>query len=128
MSGEEKKLGQHSPQLEPKPKMKTKRIKGQYRQGDILIEEVDCVPKEAIKQEHRGPVILALGEATGHHHCLEDDQADWWKLGEEQYVEPSAPAKPVAHQEHALIPLRDRPHKVTRQREYSPEAIRNVTD
>jgi hypothetical protein len=107
--------------------MKTKKISGQYRQGDILIEAIDQVPDQALKQMRGEPIILAYGEVTGHDHRLIADKADWWKLGDEQFIEPAAPAT-IRHQEHGPISIEERPHRVIRQREYSPEAIRNVAD
>src|SRR5690242_21656374 len=54
-----------------------------YRQGDVLIERIDTIPTTASKQRRSKRVILAHGEVTGHHHCLETvDPADWWKEGE----------------------------------------------
>lgn len=102
-----------------------------YRQGDVLIELVDAVP-EAVKQKKSRRIVLASGEATGHHHALEmDDPAVWWKRGEglteEKFVQLTRPAR-VTHQEHATIELPAGTYRVTRQREYSPEAIRNVAD
>jgi hypothetical protein len=100
-----------------------------YRQGDVLIEEVNEVPHDAVKQKRQSKIILARGEATGHHHALEmEDPADWWKHGDEIYVD-LANSPQVAHQEHATIQLRAKQIvRVRRQREYTPETIRNVAD
>lgn len=98
-----------------------------YRQGDVLVERITTIPTEAVKQEPKGRIILALGEATGHHHSLDMDAADWWKLGEEQFLN-VAKAATVTHQEHGPIELSPGRYRVIRQREYSPEAIRNVAD
>lgn len=112
--------------------MKEKLNKKIYRQGDVLIEEVREIPSGA--KRAKGKIILAHGEATGHAHTIEDrDSADWWVLpgrgtrSEEQYLEVEKGAS-VVHQEHAPIVLPAGRYKVTRQREYSPEAIRNVAD
>jgi len=102
----------------------------QYRQGDVLIERVEEIPRGIKRQKHKGKIVLALGEATGHHHCLETEAyaADWWKTdGGDQFVETRASAV-ITHQEHAPIPLPAGRYRVRRQREYSPEAIRNVAD
>jgi hypothetical protein len=104
---------------------KTKRTL--YRQGDVLVERVESIPAGAIKQEHSGKIILAHGEVTGHHHSLQADPADWWKSGDEQFIEVRKPTE-LTHQEHAAITLPAGKYRVTRQREYSPEAIRNVAD
>lgn len=99
-----------------------------YRQGDVLIERVASIPKDAVKQKPKGRIILALGEATGHHHSVGIDDADWWKQGDgTQFLQVEEEAA-VTHQEHATITLPPGKYRVIRQREYSPEAIRNVAD
>lgn len=121
--------------------MKKKIETTHYRQGDVLIERISSVPAKAEPQKKSRKIILAHGEVTGHHHCLEiADPADWWKQGEistanskpttlagELYV--SLPhGGVVTHQEHSKVELPAGNYRVTRQREYSPEAIRNVQD
>lgn len=118
-----------------------KKTQTHYRQGDVLIERVENIPAKAVAQKKSKRIILAHGEVTGHHHTLETrDPADWWKQGEI----PATNEKPstlsgelfvtlpkggvVTHQEHAKIELPKGTYRITRQREYSPEAIRNVAD
>ena len=100
-----------------------------YRQGDILIEEIAALPKGLTKQKpENGRIILARGEVTGHHHSLTADAADWWKNDSgDQYLTVTEPS-PVEHQEHGVIPLEQKHYRIIRQREYAPEAIRNVMD
>ena len=112
-----------------------------YRQGDVLIERIAGIPDTAVKQNKSTLIILAHGEATGHHHALETvEPADWWKEGEistgnqkpatlasELFV--SLPnGGGVTHQEHAAINLPAGNFRIIRQREYAPEALRNVAD
>lgn len=96
----------------------------QYRQGDVLLTETNEKPTG---EKQDGKIILAHGEVTGHHHTVECDKADWWKSDGDQFVVIKSKAT-VTHQEHAPIILRNRTHKVRRQSEYSPEAIRRVAD
>jgi hypothetical protein len=105
------------------------KIQNQYRQGDVLIERVAIIPGEAVQQNSSSKVILAFGEATGHSHDLETfvDPADWWKGNNEQFVKLKSHAR-VTHMEHATIELPPGSYRVTQQREYSPEEIRNVKD
>jgi len=99
-----------------------------YRQGDVLIEQVAEIPKSAVRQKPNGRIILALGEATGHHHSVDIDAANWWKQENgTQFLEVAEEAV-VEHQEHDPITLPTGKYLVRRQREYTPEAIRNVHD
>lgn len=112
-----------------------------YRQGDVLIETIAKIPTTAKKQKRSREVILAHGEVTGHHHKLEArDPANWWKEGEiaPTLEKPSTLAGEiflalpaggaVTHDEHSTITLPPGKYRVIRQREYSPEEIRNVAD
>jgi hypothetical protein len=100
-----------------------------YRQGDVLIEQVDDGTVKGEKMQPRdGRVILAYGEATGHHHSIavedvalavEDDGVMFLKTIRDSVV---------SHQEHDPISIPAGTYRVTRQREYSPDEIRNVAD
>ena len=116
--------------------MKHKKNKKQFRQGDVLIERVEeTTPKDA-KWEKGDRVILAHGEVTGHAHEVAEPQ--FARITEEGRDQDSALATnrlmkvtrrtEIRHQEHAPIPVTRGTYKITRQREYSPEAIRNVAD
>lgn len=104
-----------------------------YRQGDVLIIPTTSTPTGKPVKRENGLVILAHGEVTGHHHAIADqevtlvttEQADEIRM----WLTITAP-EPVAltHQEHATIMLPPGRYEVRRQREYSPDAIRNVTD
>ena len=111
-------------------------MKKTYRQGDVLLERVDALPKTnkltKVKPTNRR-VILAHGEATGHHHSVLASKATLYREEETQatYLEISEALKDLAqleHQEHAPIALAPGVYRVVRQREYSPQAIRNVAD
>lgn len=99
-----------------------------FRQGDVIIQRVREIPGELKKQEPiNGRIILAHGEATGHHHSIDADAADWWKNGEEQFVTVHQLTE-LVHQEHAAIALKPGKYRFWRQVEYTPQAIRNVAD
>lgn len=118
--------------------MKTK-IKTQFRQGDVLIERVDVVP---VGKRVEGRPILAHGEVTGHAHEIEDGsvilhipekpfliRGDLKDAGPmTRLVTKINRRTAVKHQEHGRIPMQRGKYRATRQREYSPEAIRNVAD
>ena len=112
-----------------------------YRQGDLFIERIAGIPSTAQKQRKSKHIILAHGEVTGHHHALETTEpAEWWdereistanerptKLTGELFV--SLPAGGVVtHPEHSAVKLPPGNYRIIRQREYTPEAVRNVAD
>lgn len=106
----------------------TKRKKWAVRQGDVWIERVSKISGECEKQKPiNGKIILAYGEATGHHHAIDADKADWWKQGDEQFVTVHRPTQ-VVHQEHAPIALPPGRYRVLRQVEYRPQEIVRVAD
>lgn len=100
-----------------------------YRQGDVMLVKINGIEKEkcAKAKPINGRIILAHGEVTGHHHSIDSDSADWWKNGDDQFVELHNPTQ-LIHQEHSPIDLPVGIYRVIRQREYTPEAIRNVAD
>ncbi len=107
-------------------------IKGQYRQGDVMVEFDDKlkIPKSAKPVDpENGRVILAHGEVTGHAHAFLGGAVLFRNDGEggATYVKVAEP-KSLTHEEHSATPARKGIARVIRQREYSPEAIRNVAD
>lgn len=129
---------------DPKSIMKNQSPPKQYRQGDVLIEEVRALPgKLKPPTKENGRVILAHGEVTGHAHeisppklaTLHEMEEAVRLLGDTDGAEAMTrtallvkKAAKVVHQEHSTIPLPPGEYVVTRQREYSPEAILNVAD
>lgn len=111
--------------------MKTKN-QNHYRQGDVLIERIGSLPKKLKKlAREKGRVILAHGEVTGHAHAIADAHVDLFASEGEAgvtFLEVRDAVAALKHDEHSTIALPPGEYRVTRQREYSPEAIRNVTD
>ncbi|HTV62851.1 MAG TPA: hypothetical protein VMH30_09820 [Verrucomicrobiae bacterium] len=104
-----------------------------YRQGDVLIERIADIPTGAVKQEKSARIILAHGEATGHHHALETESpVEWFKRGKAETTNEIYVSLPsgglVVHPEHTEIKVPNGLYCVIRQREYSPGAWRNVED
>lgn len=103
-----------------------------YRQGDVLIVPTEKVPaKTTPVPRENGRVILAHGEVTGHAHAIIDESAE--------LVTPEGAAElyllvhgtdevALTHDEHDTIMLPPGSYEIRRQREYSPEEIRNVAD
>lgn len=103
-----------------------------YRQGDVLIVSVKSIPKgvEAIDREI-GRVVLAHGEVTGHAHAIKDKAAALFRdpklAAVFMHISGDAPVA-LEHDEHTTIMIPPGSYHVVRQREYHPEAIRNVAD
>lgn len=103
-----------------------------YRQGDVLVRHVEELPDGARKiKRDEGKVVLAYGEATGHAHAIAERGAELYEVEalEVRFLQIlCADGVELAHQEHDTIGLPPGIYEVRRQREYSPEAIRNVAD
>lgn len=102
------------------------------RQGDVLLIPTTTTP-DTTKQVDRenGAVVLAHGEATGHAHRIYDDTCELVTADQaaELYllVHGTEPAS-LVHDEHDTLLIAPGTYRVVRQREYTPEEIRNVTD
>lgn len=98
----------------------------QVRQGDVWIEETKMrIPKTAKRQDK---CILAYGKVTGHCHQITSGAALFVKENGEQMLDVFDDYAIVQHEEHGpAVVLRGR-YNVRIQREYAPDAIRNVMD
>ena len=101
----------------------------QFRQGDVLVVSVGSIPKGARKvARDNGRVVLAYGEVTGHAHAIVEEHVTMLEVDKGiRYLDVQMEAF-LRHEEHAPITLPPGAYKVTRQVEYTPEAIRNVAD
>ena len=103
------------------------------RQGDVLLVPVKSLPKSLRPVEaEAGRVILARGEATGHHHsfALSERVALFREDGSGGglFLSVSGEAAMLTHQEHDALAIPPGKYEIRGQREYSPEAIRRVAD
>lgn len=113
--------------------MKTLKL---YRQGDVLFTRIAKLPKG--EQKKRENSTVAYGEVTGHSHQLAAEDrlgAAVLEIGDGLFVHVSEEggvriegAATFVHEEHGPISLPPGDYRVTIQREYSPEEIRNVLD
>jgi hypothetical protein len=96
----------------------------QYRQGDLLFVRQESRPAGNLVV--RPSLVIVAGEATGHAHRLTTgtilEAADGTL-----YLDLSVPTR-VVHEEHDALTLGPGLWLVVRQREYTPQAIRTVTD
>jgi hypothetical protein len=106
-----------------------------FRQGDVMLVRINALPVGAKKMRVGGDrIILALGEATGHHHSISKKKGRLYEVPGTQpgtqatIVEVAAALAELEHQEHDALPLPRGFYRVELQREYHPEAIRRVAD
>lgn len=103
-----------------------------YAQGDVLIVSCDRIPETAVTvQPENDRLIVARGEATGHHHSFRwqkgavlfrDDGA-----GGQLYVRADRPIA-LEHQEHGSITLPVGKYRIMRQRVARAGMARRVED
>ncbi len=104
------------------------------RQGDVLFTQVAALPKGAKKDDadrKGGRQIIEYGEVTGHAHAFDAKVAQRYRWEGDKLVENYVVTEEGAqlkHEEHSTITFPKGVMKITRQREYSPEAIRFVQD
>lgn len=104
-----------------------------YRQGDVMIHQVAELPKDAKDVTPKGErIVLAYGEVTGHAHAIAPGEAreySWAAAGGvvRRFLGVASSAS-VKHEEHSTIPLPAGVYEIVQQREYAPDAIRNVAD
>ena len=92
-------------------------------QGDVAFVPIKEIPKGAKKVKSR---ILALGEATGHHHVL-TEECQAYELAEQLFFKAGVGAK-LMHQEHDVEIIAPGTYRVIRQVEYDGEEERRVMD
>lgn len=100
-----------------------------YRQGDVLLREVKDIPEAAKQQKQSERIVLAYGEVTGHAHAIHElESVDVFvTAGGEMYLQVKDGVS-LRHEEHGAIAIPPGNYERVIQREYSPEAIRNVMD
>ena len=100
-----------------------------YRQGDVglkpcILEEGDKVVKVESKN---GRLILARGEATGHHHSVDTLTANLFSVNDGLVLVVAEPTT-LDHQEHGTIEIMPGIYWIVRQREYHRSEVRRVQD
>jgi hypothetical protein len=122
----------------------SKRIPWQCRQGDVFLERIsDAIKAGKVIAREAGRIVLAHGEATGHAHVVENDDAVMYELEDKTSVgngvwnrllralkgatlRHDCPGQ--AAPDHGAIPLPPGEYEVIQQLTYTPEAIRVVAD
>lgn len=90
------------------------------------LSEMPCGKQKVISRRR---LVLAEGEATGHAHVIEDDEAELIQIGERMLLKLSNAAT-VTHEEHGPITLSSGIWEIGRVREYDPflDMTRQVMD
>lgn len=104
------------------------------RQGDVLVRAVKAIPAAVDRvAPDQGRVVLAYGEVTGHAHAITANRAVMFREtgslpGGRRFLEIAGDGAELVHDEHSTIALPEGAHEIVQQREYTPEAIRDVAD
>lgn len=102
-----------------------------YRQGDVLLVPIsrDELPQKRtrVRKKKGEGVILAAGEATGHHHRVRERGAVEYRAGKDRYLTIGKAGGTITHEEHDPISLPAHSvFKIVQQREYEPTIVDNV--
>lgn len=103
-----------------------------YRQGDVLLIEVDEETSTQGKQQERdaqGRLVLEYGEVTGHAHAFYNPGVNLTVIEGGLRILETKEASELRHEEHATINLpAKKKFQVIRQVTYTPERIIQVAD
>lgn len=101
-----------------------------YRQGDVLLVPVTDPPKArdlAYQKRRKGQgIILAAGEATGHHHRVRERGARVYRGTEitntsgKRFLFVGKNGATITHEEHDPVAVPQGVFEVVQQREYEP--------
>jgi hypothetical protein len=98
------------------------------RQGDVLLVPCAKIPTKAVPvPRDQGRVVLAYGEVTGHAHALIEPGVELLTSDDVRYLRVDVVSQ-LLHEEHTVHEVQPGAYRVLIQREYSPEAIRDVAD
>lgn len=109
-----------------------KTFANQCAQGDLLIIRVAVLP-EGLPRLADWDGVLAHSE-TGHHHVIDRDVTEMYRLPDEIYEcfivvrEPTALRHLRSWDTHEPIAFEPGIYRVRRQREYTPQGMRRVED
>lgn len=105
-------------------------IKGQIRQGDILIQPIEQIPEKAISENitEDKRFIVATGDSLPFAHYLESEKAQIVGFNGIRYIEAFKKTRIKHEGTHTDLPIQKGKNQILHQREYTPEEIRNVAD
>lgn len=95
-----------------------------YRQGDVLLVPVTDPPKrselQSVRRQKKQGLILASGEATGHHHRVRESTAREYRGNGQRYLFVGSKGAMITHEEHDPVPVPQGVFRIVQQREYEP--------
>jgi len=101
-----------------------------YRQGDLLIKQIDKLPENLKKIKDN---IIAIGEATGHKHQLLERETTQFEILEDEkgnkFLNIKQPTD-LIHEEHKMITIEKGIYFIKHEREYDyfGEELRRISD
>ena len=102
------------------------------RQGDVLVFRCDSAETKGAKRVKKDPrgVVLAEGEATGHHHRIQSPGVCmlFRKGTTDRVLTVARDIVQLVHEEHSAISISKGTYKVRRQVEWSLGKSRRVED
>ena len=76
-----------------------------FQQGDVLMHQIEALPKGAISKDSGSRITLAEGEVTGHSHTIEAEEGvQLYTLDQILYLVADHEVT-VTHQEHGAVTL-----------------------
>jgi hypothetical protein len=87
------------------------------QQGDVVLKRLTSLPDGQLKSIAKRRLILAEGEATGHHHSIEQADSELLEAGGVMVLDLKETAT-LTHQEHGPITLEKGLWEVGRVQEY----------
>lgn len=99
-----------------------------WRQGDLLIQEIQMIPEKAKGKKQKSLTILA-SKLSGHaHRFAEKKTCRIFRSAEDWYIDVFAESANLIHPEHGTIELPTGCYRIWRQREYTREGTRYILD
>ena len=91
----------------------------QIQHGDVLLWEVNELPSgvKIIKRKN-GLLIVAEGEATGHHHAIAERGCRLYELKGDLYLEVTQEDVTITHDEHKPLPIPRGIYQIGQVKEY----------
>jgi hypothetical protein len=98
--------------------------------GDVLLKRIAKLPTGLTEVQRRdGCLVIAEGEATGHHHVITATPAKLYELKGELYLEVTEPVT-ITHEEHKTLPIPPGIYEIgiVKEYDYFAEMERRVVD